>query len=173
MTDPSHAVLISGSVGSGKTSVAIAVGELLDEHGVLNAVIDLDWLCWIGPGITGRQLRSVLADNVASVVSRFRAEGVHRFVLARTIADPSDVAAFARALGDVDLSVVTLEVSSVIARTRIEGRGEAGDTRQSDLDQLGVTPVAIGGAYAVSNQNRSIRSTADDVLAHLSWLAST
>ena len=45
------AMLINGTVGAGKTSVAEMVGDLLTEAGMPNAVIDLDWLrrSWPSP----------------------------------------------------------------------------------------------------------------------------
>ena len=54
-----RAVLLTGPLGSGKTSVALEVGELLGSAGVPHAVIDLDWLCWAGPGLTGAALDAV------------------------------------------------------------------------------------------------------------------
>jgi adenylylsulfate kinase-like enzyme len=44
-------MLINGTVGAGKTSVAEMVGDLLTEAGMPNAVIDLDWLrrSWPSP----------------------------------------------------------------------------------------------------------------------------
>ncbi|MGW3761717.1 hypothetical protein [Streptomyces sp. NPDC005131] len=46
-----RAILITGTVGAGKTSVAGAAGDLLTGAGVPNAVIDMDWLCrtWPAP----------------------------------------------------------------------------------------------------------------------------
>lgn len=44
-----RALLITGTVGAGKTSVAEAAGDLLVSSGVPNAVIDMDWLCQAGP----------------------------------------------------------------------------------------------------------------------------
>ena len=39
-----RALLLTGTVGVGKTSVAAAVGDLLRERRVANAVVDLDEL---------------------------------------------------------------------------------------------------------------------------------
>jgi adenylylsulfate kinase len=47
------ALLITGTVGAGKTSVAEMVGHLLSEAGVPNAVIDLDWLRRSWPSSAG------------------------------------------------------------------------------------------------------------------------
>jgi Ni2+-binding GTPase involved in maturation of urease and hydrogenase len=39
-----RAVLVTGTVGSGKTTVVDAIGDVLRRRRVPNAVIDLDWL---------------------------------------------------------------------------------------------------------------------------------
>jgi adenylylsulfate kinase-like enzyme len=44
-TTDARALLLTGTVGAGKTSVADALGDLLTEAAVPNAVLDLDWLC--------------------------------------------------------------------------------------------------------------------------------
>ena len=41
-----RALLLTGTVGAGKTTVAATVGDLLREHGVPNATVDLDELRW-------------------------------------------------------------------------------------------------------------------------------
>lgn len=41
---PARALLLTGTVGSGKTSVADTIGDLLSHAGIANAVIDVDWL---------------------------------------------------------------------------------------------------------------------------------
>ena len=41
-----RALLVTGSVGAGKTAVLLALGELLAERDEPYALVDLDWLCW-------------------------------------------------------------------------------------------------------------------------------
>lgn len=41
-----RALLLTGTVGAGKTTVAAAVVDLLREHGVPNATVDLDERRW-------------------------------------------------------------------------------------------------------------------------------
>ncbi len=71
------ALLITGSVGAGKTSVAELVGELLAEADVPHAVIDLDWLSNTWPSPPGDRfnlamvLRNLRNLARASMLGRF------------------------------------------------------------------------------------------------------
>src|SRR4029077_7875396 len=60
-----RAILLTGTVGSGKTAVAIEIGERLDQAGHAYALVDLDWLGWVRPSPTSRRSqRSILAENL-------------------------------------------------------------------------------------------------------------
>lgn len=163
------AALIAGQVGSGKTSVAIAIGEILDARGIAHAVIDLDWLCWVGPGISGPRLRALLADNLRSVASRCGAEGVERLVLSRAIADVAEVDTITEALGGRAPQVVVLDVPVATARRRVMDRA-IGSVRDSDLAQLSHGLPELEGARIVQNHDRDVQATAQEILEHLGWL---
>ena len=84
--DEAAALLITGTVGAGKTSVAEAAGELLAERRTPHAVIDLDGLrrFWPAPeddpfslGLTLRNLRDVARN--------FLNAGARRLVLAGVV----------------------------------------------------------------------------------------
>lgn len=55
MTADCQAVLINGTVGSGKTTVAEALAERLESERIPGAVIDLDWLRLAWPQPPGEQ----------------------------------------------------------------------------------------------------------------------
>lgn len=163
-----RALLLTGPLGSGKTSVAVEAGWLLDEAGVPNAVVDLDWLCWIGPGITGERLVAVLADNLAAVVARFRAEGVGAFVLARTVASAQEIERVRAALGPgTSLTSVRLEVPPEVTAQRLRERDDPADLAQ----QAGLTQAvaALTVDLEVANHGRTARATAAEVLARARW----
>ena len=85
-TTSCSALLINGTVGAAKTSVAEMVGDLLTEAGVPNAVIDLDWLRQSWPSPTGDRFNLAMTlRNLRSVASNYRDAGVVRIVLAGVI----------------------------------------------------------------------------------------
>src|SRR4029077_2617034 len=69
--DEPQAALITGLFGTGKSSVAIEMADVLEQPGLPYAVIDLDWLCWGGGGgAEGSEHRMMLA-NLAPVMTNY------------------------------------------------------------------------------------------------------
>ncbi|MBV2357369.1 ATP-binding protein [Streptomyces sp. J2-1] len=124
-TDPAavpEALLLTGTVGAGKTSVATRIGELLASAGVPNAVIDLDALCdsWPPPVDDPFNTRVMLA-NLRSVVLNYRAAGVNRFVLAGVVENAEERDRCAAALG-AELLVCRLRVDLDTNHARLRAR---------------------------------------------------
>jgi predicted kinase len=116
------ALLITGTVGSGKTTVAGTLGDLLAERRVPHAVIDVDWLrrCWPAP--PGDPFNgAVTLVNLRAVAGNFRASGAARLVLAGVIESRAERAAYEDAVG-VPLTVCRLEVDLAEVRQRLARR---------------------------------------------------
>jgi adenylylsulfate kinase len=123
-----EALLITGTVGVGKTATAIEVGELLQARGFKAAVIDLDWLCWLcSPDAGEDQIDQVLHANLAAVVPRFVSAGVDRFVLARAIWQVENLQTIRSALREISMFTVRLDASpaSIAARLAARHTGDA------------------------------------------------
>jgi len=120
-----QALLLTGGLGAGKTSVALAVGEALEQAAVPGVVMDLDWLCWAwGPQLSDDGVHELLCRNVAAVVPNLLAAGAERLVLARGLLHSHDLDALREALGTIPLTVVRLTVSEETARTRLQARDD-------------------------------------------------
>lgn len=164
-----RAVLLTGPLGSGKTAVAVETGELLGAAGVPHAVVDLDWLCWAGPALTGAALDAVLCDNLAAVRARYEAAGLTTFVLARSVTSLAQVAAIRAAAGGA-LVALRLSVPDDERRARLAAR--VGTAAAADLDQDAVLSAADVRLPlpALRNHGRSARQTAAEVIVRLGWL---
>jgi hypothetical protein len=65
-------VLITGVFGSGKTSVAVEMADILEKRGVPYAVLDLDWLAWGWPGSAEADAEhQMMLRNLAPVVRNY------------------------------------------------------------------------------------------------------
>lgn len=171
-----RAVLLTGTLGSGKTVLAVEIGEVLEERGVPYAVVDLDWLGWIYPGPDGDEdapFRLIVA-NLTDAWPRFRAAGARRLVMARLVERREHVDALRRALPGLVLAVVRVDASPETAAARLRAR-DAGATLDHHLEESAAFREVVARAgvedMVVSNDGRPIREVALEVLDRLGWLA--
>lgn len=117
-----RAVLISGTVGAGKTSTAQAVGDWLRERAVPHAVLDLDWLRRGWPTPPGDPFNNrVEVQNVRCVARTFFDAGAVRLVMAGVLETPSARTLYEEAVG-VPLTVARLRVDLATVRARLAQR---------------------------------------------------
>ncbi|WP_328291321.1 ATP-binding protein [Kineococcus sp. NBC_00420] len=125
-TSSSAALLITGTVGSGKTTTAGCVGALLREGATPYAVVDLDALrdAWPSPRSDPFYEQLMLA-NLRDVARNHLAAGARRLVLAGVLEDPAKRPLYEQAVG-VPLTVCRLRVdlSDVTARLRQRHRDD-------------------------------------------------
>jgi adenylylsulfate kinase len=170
---PARAILLTGTVGSGKTSVAIAIGDLRELDDRPYAVVDLDWLAWVRPAPASiYTVHSLLAENLALIWPRFREAGVERLVLARHLDDRTQLAAVRAGLPGVELFVVRLTAPAALVERRLRAR-ETGAQLEEHLAET-ARLAARGDAAAVEdaaveNGERPLRQVAEDVLAAAGW----
>jgi hypothetical protein len=165
--DRCRSLLVTGGLGTGKSTVIVEIGFVLEEAGLTNAVIDTDWLAWVGPDVP--DLPDLLHDNLKAVTDRMTRSGIRWFVLARSIFGPEELAWLTDAVPDHDLTVVALDVDQATAERRIRDRA-VGSTTEHDLAQ--VEERAHGADFVarrVVNGSRPVRDTALDVLRAAGW----
>ena len=171
-------LLLTGGVGAGKTTLAVEVGELLRAHRIAHAVIDLDWLSWCAVSFDeAAQLkrRRLLVENLAMVWGNYRRQGVTRIVLAGSIVSEAHLGAVRRALGNIALCVIRIDVSVELALERLELRDPASKTAGS-IDDLRAFSERISEAGVesgvVENTERDPAVTARQIAAMAGWLPS-
>jgi hypothetical protein len=161
-----RACLLAGPLGSGKTAVAVAMGDALEEAGVPYALVDLDWLCWTGPGRTEDDLLALLAGNLRDVARRYQQAGATTLVLTRAVTSEEQVVAIRAAVGGA-LVAFRLSVPDDVAAARLTARDDAADLAESDRIRAATAALHLP---AVRNHGRSAAETAADLLTRLRWL---
>ncbi|MFD9889438.1 AAA family ATPase [Amycolatopsis sp. NPDC059027] len=118
----SGALLVTGPVGVGKTTIAEAVGDLLAAAAIPHAVIDLDALRgrWPAPADDPFDLAMELR-NLRSVARNYRDAGAHRLVLAGVVESREDRRRYAEALG-VEPAVCRLTAAEAVIDRRLARR---------------------------------------------------
>ncbi|MGW0481884.1 AAA family ATPase [Nonomuraea sp. NPDC003214] len=126
---PARALLITGTVGAGKTTVADALGDLLADARVPGAVLDLDWLRRSWPSPPGDPFNSAMTvRNLRSVARNYLEAGAVRLVLAGVIESLEERGRYREALG-VDLTVCRLRVEPATLRRRLVRRHDGDEAR--------------------------------------------
>lgn len=164
-----RALLINGTVGAGKTSVAEAVGDLLAGQGVPSAVIDLDWLRRAHPSPPGDRFNvAIQVRNLGSLVRNYVEAGAERVVIAGVLEEDAVRRRFAAAIG-VELQVCRLVVDLDLVRRRLARRHEDDEEglrwhldRSGELDAI----LAVGRLedFAVEATGLSLTEAAAAVL---------
>ena len=168
MATEERAVLITGTIGVGKTAVAVTAGELLEEHGVPHAIIDLDWLAWMWiPDAPDGLISDVLARNLEAIVPHLLAAGARKLILCRAVRDDGEIAALTGALAPIPLTVVRLTSprERIVERLSQRDTGSVLETHlgeseafDAQLDELTLPHLAV------ANDDRPLGDVAREVI---------
>ncbi|WP_377267710.1 hypothetical protein [Peterkaempfera sp. SMS 1(5)a] len=170
-----RALLINGTVGVGKTSVAESVGDLLADAGVPNAVIDLDWLSKSWPRPAGDRFNtSMMLRNLRGIAGNYLAAGAVRLVLAGVIEDVEGRKLCSDAIG-VELSVCRLQVDLPVNHQRLMRRHEnEPEALRWHLARAGELAEILEQAsvddFTVDSTTRSVVEVAAEVISKAGWL---
>jgi hypothetical protein len=81
-----EAVLLTGLFGSGKSTVAMEIADLLERRSLTYALLDLDYLVWCSLGGPSEgTVSALLLENLAALLENYRRAGITRFVLAHSV----------------------------------------------------------------------------------------
>jgi hypothetical protein len=169
-----RALVISGSLGAGKTRISWEVRDVLAERGRRVAEIELDALCQLEPAPPDDPYNDRLGfANLAAIWPNYEAAGVQDVVIARVVEHPGDRERFARALGGASVAIVRLEASSETRRSRLAAREPEGHWRDGHLartDELAaILATAALDDLVVDNDARPARQVAKELLAGIGW----
>ena len=174
MTSDARALVLTGTIGAGKTSIAEAISVELHERGVRHGLLALDWLGQVYPPLDSADPFNLELhlENIAAIVPNFTARGVDRYVVSATITSRAELDALRDALGRVEVIVglVTAPDETLLARIR---RRDEGALRDDFLDRA----VALGRAIAsermedfvVDNPDGSLKNVVATALAFVGW----
>jgi hypothetical protein len=160
-------VLITGVYGSGKSSVAAEITYLLEQRERRYALLDLDYLGWVGDHAMGYRM---MLRNLAAVAPNYRDAGIGIFVVAYFIRDRGALRSVREALG-VPLRVVRLSVPWSEIQRRLVADVTSG--RGDDLRDAAASVAAgegVGVEDIVVSNDRPVGTVAREVMSWLGWL---
>jgi chloramphenicol 3-O-phosphotransferase len=167
---PGEAVLITGVYGSGKSSVAMEIADIIEGPGLPYGLIDLDFLGWYGTPTSNSHVDwTVKLRNVRAVVTNFADVGVSYFILAGLVSSQSDLKA-TREILPVPMRVVRLTLSLEEITRRLSSDPTSG--RRNDLAEAARQLARDEGAgledLAVAS-DRPLREVAAEIVDWLGW----
>jgi hypothetical protein len=164
-------VVISGSMGSGKTSVLGEASDLLTANGIVHAAIDLD-------AIGAAHLPRGAADdvrhrNLAAICRNYAAEGVAQFLLAGAIEDAQELDRIRLAAEAATVVVVRLTARLETMQARIRTR-ETGMLQSFFVARVAELDDILDRSHleraTVSNDGRLLTEVARELLVIAGWL---
>ncbi|GIG53971.1 GNAT family N-acetyltransferase [Demequina activiva] len=129
---PTRVLVINGTMGAGKTTIAAAVHDLLAERDAHSGYVDADFLCQAEPHPeTDRFNQGLLFDNLAAIAPNYRARGFGLMVLPRVVEDSTDRDRYARAFADpeagpAEVAIVRVDAPEDVRLERLMAREPEG-----------------------------------------------
>lgn len=167
-------LIITGSMGAGKSAVLAEASDLLSQRKMVHAAIDLDAL---GVAYLPSTARSdgVMYDNLRSICGNYAAMGVERFVVARAIESDAQLKLCREMLAADDVVVCRLNASIEIMQQRVRMR-EIGMLHQEFVDRVAKLNAILDRArledFSVANEGRSLTDVALEMLLKAGWISS-
>ncbi len=169
-------ILITGPVGSGKTTVAHEVSVPLEAAGIAHALVDTDELDRIFPPPPDDPHKTALTErNLAAVWENLSAAGAPRLLLVMVAVSLEHELPWVRAaVPGAKITVFRLCASEDTLLERVRrrevGSGEAYHSRRSVEQARALAREADGeGTIVVKTSGRRVANIAEEVLAKCGW----
>ena len=166
-------LLITGTVGAGKTTVAFEISDVLRQREVPNAAIDLDGLTVMWPW-TSKWHADLMFQNLASIWPNYQAHGATHLVLAHVLEDAAELDRYRAAVPGAEITVVRLvvpeETRKVRLRSRIPQQGARDWHLARTVELEAILAAAANEHFTVENGSRDVRNVAVEILQRAGWV---
>ena len=164
-------LVVSGSMGSGKTTVMAEASDVLKSRGIAHAAIDLDALgvAHLPAGVA----RDIEYRNLESLAANFAAAGVPRLLLAAAVEDRAMLDRIRAAVRAGQASVCRLRAPLATMQRRV-GVREPGMLQRELLERVTELELRLDRCacenFALDNGDGvSVTDLAADMLARAGW----
>jgi predicted kinase len=165
-------LIITGSMGSGKTTVLFEASDVLTARNIPHAAIDLDAFgtAHLPAGVQDNEL---MYRNLRSVWQNYAQAGLKRLLLARAIETREELECCREAVKAENVVVCRLTATMPTMEGRVQSR-EKGALQNSFVARVAELHVILDCArledFALNNENRSVTDTALELLTRSGWL---
>lgn len=166
-------LIITGTMGAGKTSVLGEASDILRLQGIAHAAIDVDALGFAFLP-TATQNDEAMYCNLRSVCNNYAALGVTRFLLARALENRRELDICQGMVRGADTAVCRLTASLATVEARVKMR-ESGVSQREYVSRLTELNAILDRArledFSVVNENRSLTEVAQEMLVRAGWVS--
>jgi predicted kinase len=170
---PSRLLVITGSMGSGKTTVMAEASDILNASGIGHAAIDLDALGIVHRAATAP--RDVARTNLEAVWRNIAAAGVDALILSAAVERAVDLDGLRAAVGAGSAVVCRLRAPIAVMEDRIRVR-EPGMLQPQFVERVATLERILDSAsledFALTNDGRPVTEVAREMLVRAGWLES-
>ena len=166
-----NVIVISGSMGSGKTTVLAEASDLLAARGVVHAAVDLDAL---GIAYLAEEERNDLIHrNLASIWENYAAAGVTRLLLAAAVESRAELDRIQKAIPGSTVVVCRLRARLETMQQRVSVR-EPGMLREQLIARVAELDTLLDRAqledFSLANDDASVTDVARELLVRAGWI---
>jgi hypothetical protein len=166
-------VIITGSMGAGKTSALGEASDILAQRHIAHAAIELDAFGFAySPSIS--DMRDMMYRNLRCVCTNYAAVEVNRVLLARAIEDRAELE-LCRSIVSATNTVVcrlTASIETMKQRVKIRELGIAQLDYVARVSELNsILDRARLEDFTVRNENRSVTGVAEEMLTKAGWIS--
>jgi hypothetical protein len=170
---PTKVIILSGSMGCGKTTVLGEASDVLSTYHISHACVDLDAIGTVL--IPENSAADLVQRNLADIYANFVGAGVSRLLLAEAVETRRELDELRHAMPDAEIVVcrLTADLATMESRLRVRepGMNQAKFVaRAHELQQI--LDVAQLEHFTVVNDERSVTDVAHEVLRRAGWLPS-
>jgi hypothetical protein len=158
-------------MGSGKSAVLGEASDILADHNIEHAAIDVDalGLAHLSFGASD----AVMWDNLRSLCRNYSELGVQNFLLARALETATELRLCKEILPAKNIEVCRLTASMAVMQRRVELR-EPGISGGTYVARVAILNSLLENAhlenFTVKNEDRGLTEVAMEVLMKAGWL---
>jgi predicted kinase len=162
-------LVLNGSPGSGKTTLANAIAERLRELDIPHAVIDVDELGRVYPEVGS----SIARQNLSAIWPNYAALPNLKVILPVCIDGKRDLEELRNAVPSREFTICELVADELVLKERVTRRepNEYWQTKLRNLVErfLAKDPSAQFGDFRVRTDDQSVDEAAERILDWLGW----
>ncbi len=169
---PLSLLIITGSMGSGKTAVMAEASDILGLRGIPHAAIDLDVLGMaLQPGSANND--DVMYRNLQDVAQNYAVLGIERFMVARAVENQAEFERCVNAVAAQEVVVCRLTAPIETMQRRVASR-ESGVGRGKYIERVAILNDILDRSqlenFVVRHEGRPLTEAANEMLERAHWL---